>query len=254
MEIFKDIYYTNRDVAKRALISVIKNWPIIFTGLFYSTATIILSMSLRYFGILGGIVSIIVTSALISNYLYLLSTILNRGYFNFQDFKNGFTPYLNKIWSILFIGYVAKLILDFAAPMFTNLIGSGALSLIITFLTFVLFNPIPEITYQKYYGPGETIMYSIDFVRDNWVEWFIPNIILLAIFYFISGQSLSIFRIVNNVFNYFISFTNVSVSLKGFLIYVVGQIWFSYFMIYRADLFKILSTSNRRRRMFMKKF
>ena len=52
-------------------------------------ATVILSMSLGYFGILGGIVSIIVTSALISNYLYILNTILNKGYFNFQDFKDG---------------------------------------------------------------------------------------------------------------------------------------------------------------------
>lgn len=110
MEIFKDIYYTNRSVSKKALTGIIKNWPIIFTGLFYSTATIMLSMSLGFFGILGGIVSIVVTSALISNYLYLLNTILNRGYFNFQDFKDGFTPYLSKIWSILFIGYVAKLV------------------------------------------------------------------------------------------------------------------------------------------------
>lgn len=234
--------------------SMIKNWPIIFTGLFYSTATIIVSMSLGYFGILGGIISIIVTSALISNYLYLLNTILNRGYFNFQDFKDGFTPYLSKIWSILFIGYVAKLILNFVSPMLVSFIGPDALGLIITFLTFMLFNPIPEVTYQKHYGPGETIMYSINFVKDNWVEWFVPNIILLIIFYFISGQSLSIFKIVNNVFNYFISFTGTSISLKGLFIYVIGQIWFSYFMIYRAYLFEILSTSNRRKRIFMREF
>ncbi|MFW5647874.1 MAG: hypothetical protein ACOCG5_02180 [Candidatus Alkaliphilus sp. MAG34] len=254
MEILKDIYYTNLDVSKKALVSTIKNWPIIFTGLFYSVITIILSMSLRYFGILGGIVSIVVTSALISNYLYLLDTILKRGYFKFQDFKDGFTPYLSKIWSILFIGYVAKLILDFISPTLMTLIDPGALSLIITFLTFMLFNPIPEITYQKHYGPGETIMYSIDFVRDNWVEWFIPNIILLAVFYFLSGRSLSIFRIVNNVFNYFISFTSISISIKGLFIYILGQVWFSYFMIYRAYLFETLSTSSRRKRMFTRDF
>ncbi|MDI9476302.1 MAG: hypothetical protein ACOX0L_02280 [Natronincolaceae bacterium] len=254
MEIFKDIYYTNRSVSKKALTGIIKNWPIIFTGLFYSTATIMLSMSLGFFGILGGIVSIVVTSALISNYLYLLNTILNRGYFNFQDFKDGFTPYLSKIWSILFIGYVAKLVLDFIVPMFFTVIGPSALSLIITFLTFMLFNPVPEVTYQKHHGPGETIMYSINFVRDNWIEWFVPNIVLLTVFYFISGQSLSIFRIVNSVFNYFVSFTSISVSLKGLFVYIIGQIWFSYFMVYRAYLFETLSTSNRRKRLFMSEF
>ncbi len=254
MEILKDIYYTNRSVLKKSAVSMVENWPIIFTGFFYSTATIILSMSLGFFGILGGIVSIIVTSALISSYLYLLDTIIRRGYFDFQDFKDGFTPYLSKIWSILFIGYVAKLILDFAAPMFMALINPGALSLIVSFLTFILFNPIPEATYQKFYGPGETIMYSIRFVKDNWIEWFIPNIILLVIFYFISGQSLSILRVVNNVFNYFISFTGAQVSPKGLLMYIAAQIWFSYFMIYRAYLFEILSTSSRRKRMFTREF
>ncbi len=254
MEILKDIYYTNCSVLKKALISMVKNWPIIFTGLFYSTATIILSMSLRVFGILGGIVSIIATSALISNYLYLLDTIINRGYFNFQDFKDGFTAYLRKIWSILFIGYVANIVVDFIVPMFIPFIGSSALSLIIIALTFFLFNPIPEITYQKHYSPGETIKYSIDFVKDNWIEWFLPNIILLTIFYFISGRSLSIIGIVSNIFNYFLSFSSIFISLKGLLIYLIGQIWFSYFMIYRAYLFERLSTSNRRKRLFMREF
>jgi len=231
-----------------------KNWPIIFTGLFYSIATIILLMSLGAFWILGGLVWIIATSALISNYLYLLNTILNRGYFNFQDFKDGFKPYLRKVWSILFIGYVANLVLSLISPMIVSTIGPNAFAVIISFLTFILFNPIPETTYQKYYGPWETVTYTIDFVKDNWIEWFVPNIVLLVVFYFITGGSISVFGIISNAFNYFLSFGAMITSFKGLIVYFLGQIWFAYFMIYRAYLFEALSTSNRRKRLFMREF
>lgn len=254
MEILKDIYYTNRNVSKKALMSLAKNWPIIFTGLFYSIATMVLMMGLSAFWILGGFVWIIATSALISNYLYLLNTILNRGYFNFQDFKSGFTPYLRKIWSILFIGYVASMILDFIAPIFVNTVGPIAFQLIVTILIYVLLNTVPEATYQKYYGPWETVTYAIDFVKENWIEWFVPNILLLLIFYAITGNAISLSGIVSNVFNYFMYFGSISTSLKGLIIYILGQVWFSYFMIYRAYLFETLSTSNRRKRLFMREF
>lgn len=252
MEILKDLFYTNRSIAKKALMTMAKNWPIIFTGLFYSIATIILLMGLGAFWILGGLIWIIATSALISNYLYLLNTILNRGYFNFQDFKDGFTPYLRKVWSILFIGYVANLVLGLFSPIITSAIGPSAFGLIIIILSFILLNTVPETTYQKYYGPWETVTYSIDFIKENWIEWFVPNIVLLMIFYLITGSSVSVYGIVSNVFNYFISFGRIITSFKGLIIYVLGQIWFSYFMIYRGYLFEALSTSSRRKRLFMR--
>lgn len=231
-----------------------KNWPIVFTGFFYSIATIILLLTVQSFWILGGLVWVIATSALISNYLYLINTILNRGYFKFQDFKDGFKPYLRKVWSVLFIGYIANLLLDLVSPMFIASIGPAAFSLIIIVLTYIICNAIPEAIYQKYYGPWETVTYAINFVKENWIEWFIPNIVLLLIFYGITGSSISIFGIVSNVFNYFLSFGASVTSVRGLVIYFLGQLWFSYFMIYRAYLFQELSTSSRRKRLFMREF
>lgn len=233
---------------------MIKNWAIIFTGLFYSTVTIILMTTLHSMWLLGGLIWIIVSSALISNYLYLLNTILTRGYFNFQDFKDGFTPYLRKVWSITFLFYVASLIVDFVSPMLMVFVGPVALSLIITVLSFVFFNPIPEATYQKHYGPWDTITYTVEFIRDNWIEWFAPNIILLLIIYFLAGRYFNVYGIMRNMFNYFISFSNMFISLKGLIIYLLGQVWFSYFMLYRAYLFETLSSSSRRKRLFMREF
>lgn len=254
IEIIKDLYYTNKSIAKQALDSTIKNWPIIFTGLFYSTVTLMLLMILGSLWILAGFAMVIITSALISNYLYLINAILNRGYFTLQDFKEGFSPYLRKVWSISFIFYAASLIINFISPLITGIIGYRAFSLIIVVLSFVFFNPIPEVTYQKHYGPWDTITYTVEFVKDNWIEWFVPNLVLLLIFQLVAGRYFNVFGIISNVFNYFLSFTSIFTSPKGIIIYIFGQVWFTYFTLYRGYLFEKLSSSNRRKRLFMRKF
>lgn len=246
MDVIKDLYYTNKKVSKSALSSTFKNWPIIFTGLFYFTATFILTLILPYFWILGGLVLIIFSSALISNYLYLIDCIIDKNRFNLQDFKDGFTVYLRKVWGISFIAYVASLIINtFLMPGFRRGLQPMALETIINFLAFVLFNALPEVIYHKHYNPWESITYTVEFVKDNWIEWFVPNLVLLVILYLLTGSLLT------GIFNYHIPFRLVFNPL-GIILYILGQIWFSFTMIYRGYLFEILSTSNRRKRLFMR--
>ncbi|MDR5659620.1 hypothetical protein RH915_08945 [Serpentinicella sp. ANB-PHB4] len=249
MQILKDIYYTNTDVLRKTWKGLIKSWPIVFTGLFYTFATILLYMLVPYFGILGGLLMIIGTSALISNYLYLLSNIVKRGKFDYQDFKEGFTAYLRKVWGLLFFAYVASLGMSyFIIPILRGLLPPVILNLILTLGIFILFNVIPEVIYQKYYNPWETIVYAVEFIKDNVIEWFIPNLILIGVLYFLTGELLT------GIFNYYISVTGLLSSPYNIVIYIVGQIWFSLLMIYRGYLFNTLSTSSRRKRMFMRKF
>ena len=246
MEIIQDIIYTNKKVIRGTFKNLIKNWPIIFTGLFYSTATLILALVLPFFWILAGLVLIVSTSALISNYLYLINCIIERGSFKLDDFKSGFTAYLSKIWGILFIGYVASIIINtLLMPGFRRGFNPMGLGVIINFLAFVLFNALPETIYQKHYNLWESIKYTVEFVRDNWIEWFIPNLILILLLYLFTGKLLL------GIFNYHLPF-RVSLSPLSIILYIVGQIWLSFMMIYRGYLFEILSTSNRRKRLFMR--
>ncbi|ABR47899.1 hypothetical protein Amet_1723 [Alkaliphilus metalliredigens QYMF] len=250
MELFQDIIHTNRPIIKKALLSLKKNWSIIFTGFFYSIATVLLMSVIRFFGLLAGIVMIVATSALISNYLYLLDCIMRKGKFTKHDFKEGFSVYLRKIWGILFVGYIANMVLSLFMPAFyrSGIIHPNAVSMIITFLTVLLFNAVPESAYQKHYNPWETITYGVEFIKDNWIEWFVPNVVLLGVFYLLTGQFLT------GVFNYQISLVTIFTSPYGLLGYVVGQVWFSYMMIYRGFLFGLLSSSTRRKRLFMRDF
>lgn len=249
LDILKDILYTNKKVSKNAIDSLYKNWLIIFTGLFYSLSTIILYMLLPHFWILAGLVLVIFTSALISNYLYLIDCIISRNKFDLQDFKEGFGVYLRKVWGISFIGWVASLIVNtFAMPIFSRSYYPMGLGIILNFLAIILLNALPEVIYQKNYNPWESITYTIEFIKDNWIEWFIPNIILAGILYLFTGKFL------NGVFNYYIPFKFALAPSKVLILYFIGQIVFSFMMIYRGYLFEILSTSNRRKRLFMREF
>ncbi len=249
MEILKDLLYTNQGVLKSTLNSLRKNWMIIFTGVFYMTATLLLYSIIPLFGLLAGIVMIIATSGLISNYLHLLNCIIKSDRITIQDFKDGFTVYLRKVWGILFFTYVANMGFGLLImPILSRIINPLAAQMSFTFLILIFLNPLPEVVYQKYYHPWDTITYAFQYVKENWLEWFLPNVILMGVLYLITGQQLS------GIFNYYVLPTRMLLSPVGLLLYLLGQLWFTFMMIYRGYLFELLSTSNRRKRLFMRRF
>ncbi|MTI68967.1 MAG: hypothetical protein FH751_01765 [Firmicutes bacterium] len=251
MSLLNDLFYTNKKTFNKTFNLFKNNWLIIFTGLLYTTLNLLLYgfvglIARSILGILSGIVLFIATSAMISSYLYLLDNILRRGKFDLDDLKEGFKIYLWKIYGVFFIGWIAKLFASLLLrPMATSYVISGLFSTIITVLILILLNPLPEAIYQKIYSPWETILYTFDFIKNNWIEWFIPNVIFMGILYLTTGEYLLDIFTINLSFNF-------DLSIKGIALYAIGQILFSFIMIYRGVLFKTLSTSTRRKRNFMR--
>ncbi|MTI49488.1 hypothetical protein [Sporosalibacterium faouarense] len=256
MNIFTDLFYMNKSAFKKTSKLLVKNWPIIFTGFVYSTLSLIVGLVLSVF--LGnfilrfvvGILLFAATIALTSNYLYLLYNVVKNERLTFQDFKDGFTAYMRKLWTIFFIGWVAELVYSaILAPLLAGLLSgvldTRLLNIIVSLLVLILINPLPETVYQKHYQPADSIKYAFDFVKENWIEWFIPNVILFGILYLSTGVIISDFFTFNIGFSF--NFSPMSI-----LMYLLAQIIFSFTMIYRGVLFEILSTSTRRKRMFMR--
>jgi len=194
--------------------------------------------------ILSGFITYFIQSAIISNYLYLLFNVINYDRLRLNDFKQGFMYFLWKVYGVLFIFYLARLLLSLVA----DVLGTGAyiLNIIIGIIALVVFNPLPEAIYLKNYTPTDTVINTIEFTKENWFNWLFPNAILIIILYFITGNLLT------GLFNTSVSF--MGFSFKMILQYLVGQIIFSFMMIYRGHLYKLLSSSTRRKRMFMNKF
>lgn len=252
MDIIRDLLYTNLFVSKRTFYLFKRNWIIIFTGLIYTLISmfsylIIGTIFRGFLGIIGGILIFIISSALISNYLYLLYKIIEYEKVTLQDFKDGFKPFFRKVVTIVIIGslssYLFNIILQ---PMLAGIFGYVTLNLVVNLSVIILLNALPESIYQKFYEPWETIVYSFNFIKENWLEWFTPNLLFVGIIYLVTGV------LINNIFITQFNFT-VDLSPKTIIIYIVGQVILSFYMIYRGVLFNELSTSTRRKRLFKRK-
>ncbi|NLW22659.1 MAG: hypothetical protein GXY88_05330 [Tissierellia bacterium] len=249
MSLLEDIILVNKSVVKKSIKSFTKNWMIIFSGLVYLflNIVIILIVNTLFRGVLSiiaGLIMAIASSSLISNYLYLLFNVINYDRITIENFKEGFKYFLWKVYGIFFIAWIGRYILSTLLQMVGSN-GSG-LNLIISIAVLIFLNPLPETVYLKYYSPFESIKYSIDFMKENWVNWLLPNIVFHLILYLITNNLLL------NVFTTHIGF-NFDFSIKGIAFYILGQAVFSFIMIYRGYLFKLLSTSTRRKRMYMNK-
>lgn len=248
LNIINDLIYINRSTAKKAANLFAKNWALIFTGIVYTIINIVLIwfVSIFFRGILsifGGLAIAIAMSAMLSNYLYLLNNIVKRGRFSLADFKEGFGAYLWKIYGVFFIAWVVGFLFDMAIYPLLGRVLPMRFGPIITLLVFIIFNALPESIYLKYYSSWESILYAFNFIKENWLEWFLPNILFVVIIYFITG------KFVSDIFSVNINFNFLS---AGLVRYLLSQVILSYAMIYRGVLFELLSTSTRRKRMYMR--
>lgn len=250
MDVIKDFIYVNKHSFKKASVSLSKNYLIILTGIAYSL------ISLLAFNILGiafagplsiirGFILYFIQSTIISNYLYLLFNIVNYNRFTLNDFKQGFMYFIWKVYGVLFIIYVAQLLLSALNSFFGP--NASLINFIIQIGILVLLNPLPETIYLKGYMPQDTLLYTFDFMKENWLNWVVPNIIFYLIIYFISGQ------LITDLFATGISF-RFNYSPVYILRYLLAQTIFSFMMIYRGYLYRLLSTSTMRKRMFMNRY
>ncbi len=249
MDLMKDFKYVTDHSIKKTAESLKKNFLIVFTGVVYGIMTLVagLLLSTLFRGplsIISGFITYFIQSAIISNYLYLLYNIINYNRFNLNDFKEGFTAFLWKIYGVFFIIYIGRLLLSTL-----GILGSAAalLNSVILLIGLIVFNALPESIYLKSYSPSDTLVYALEFMKENWFNWIIPNLIFLGIIYLTTG------RVLTGIVNTSIGFT-FGLSPRDIILYLIGQVVFSFMMIYRGHLYKILSTSTRRKRMFLNKF
>lgn len=250
MDIFKDFLLINKQTMENTIKSLKANWLIIFSGIAYILLTTIVSFIVftlfrGALGLIGGIIIAIFSASLISNYLYLLYNVINYNRLKLQDFKDGFTYFLRKVYVVFFYGWIGSILLS----VFYRLLGTNAyiLSLIVNISILILLNPLPESIYLKSRDPMGSIIYAFDFMKENWINWLIPNIVFHGILFYLTGN------IITNLFT-----TNVNMGfgmdIMSIAKFLIAQVLFSFIMIYRGHLFKLLSTSTRRKRMYMRKF
>ena len=234
MDFFEDLKLVTKISAKGSLKGFKKNWYIIFLGFIYAmiSTTVLTTASFIFrgpFSILAGLIASLLVSSLISNYLYLLELIIYGRKIGIDNFKTGFTVYLNKVYGVMFIFYIINRIL--------GMVGGGYIIFISNLIIFIVFNALPETIYLKGYDSMGTIEYSLEFMKENWSHWLIHNILFgLAIYFMLRNLSFGGFGPIFTVGNI------VSTLIK--------QTFIGLYMIYRGNLYKVLSSSTSRNRKY----
>jgi hypothetical protein len=223
-----------RTALRRSWESLLKNWVVSFAPWAYAALLSVVAVAVAPLGILGGLVLGMATQACISSGLYLIKNIVESGRANVRDFINGFTVYLWELLGIAFILWIPMRVLAMALESVAN---GGLIFGLIQIAVYILLNPLPELVYQTRSSGVTLISESYNFIVENWLEWFLPNIVLTIAGYLILQAFAAVTTGLPGVVQIFITAVGMGLCL-------------SYFMIFRGFLFAELYGSTRRSRAY----
>ncbi len=181
-------------------------------------------------GILGGILLGLVLCAVASCYLYFVGEVVAKSRVKLDEFGRSIGAYFWSVANVLFVYWVAEWILDLLVQ------GSQQLALkeLLWLAAVILLNAAPEVIYQRgSYGGLETVQRSIRFLQANWIEWGIPNLLVVGAWWALRRYPLPVLGMGGDLL--------VDV-LEGALIHLV--------MVFRGHLFAALDGTSHRQRMY----
>lgn len=213
---------------------VASNWVVSFAPLVYGVLLSVASFILAPLGIIGGVLIALAADACISSGLFLIENMVKAGRANFNDFLAGFPVYL---WEVVRISFILWIPMMVASAALGSVPNGLLLFLFIQIVLYVLLNAVPEFIYQSRSSGIELLASSYNFIIENWIEWFLPNIVITAAGYFVL-----------KILNWFAS---VLPPIVGYFVVSFGfGLCLAYFMVFRGFLFSELNGSTRRSRIY----
>lgn len=234
MDIVKATVWLYQLALARTFQLIKKNWAVVFAPLAYSVILSVATAIVAPLGFLGGILLLLVSDACISSGLYLIENLLKMGRADIHDFFKGWTVYILDIIQISFILWIP---MTLASQVLYPLPNGLLILLFLRILIYTVFNVVPELLYQARLGGLEVLLASYSFVIENWIEWFIPNLLIAVAAYFALGP-LALFA------------GSLPPAIQLFFVVAVASFCLSYFMVFRGALFSLLRGTSRRSRIY----
>jgi hypothetical protein len=211
-----------------------RNPGIVLAPLAYGLLLSLADLLFARLWLVGGILLTAAAAACASSGLYLLENLVRRGTVTLSDFFTGFSVYLGEVLTIAFILWIPMMLL--ARVALTTPQGAF-LWVAVNVILYVLLNAVPELIYQSRISGLALLSASYEFIVANWLEWFVPNILIATAGYLLIP-----------------ALNRLAVSLPDFLalLFVASAfgLFVAFFMIFRGVLFAELSGSTRRSRLF----
>jgi len=256
-----------RDVFVKSWRACVRNWPVMLA----TPALMVLQLAAGWvvapLGMLGGLLMSLVNAACSSCYLVLINEVTRTGgRATLQDFRRGFGVYFSDILSVLFVLWIASMLLNVVAGVSAQ---GQLVSMAVSLLAGIALNVVPELIYQGRSRSTELLMESLQFVQQNWLEWFLPVGILSML---LGTQWLSLEFIqwdLSAIYGLLIALspTGLAMTIPMELLSRLGSapvaaislgipllFGFFFLMVFRGFLFRELNGTSRRSRAFRQKF
>ena len=234
METVKATLWIYRVALRRGVELLAANWGIIFAPLAYSLILSAAAALVAPLGLIGGFIMTAVTVACGSSGLFLIENVVRMGKFDFNDFFKGFSVYL---WEILGIAFILWIPMTLFRQVAYSTDEGPLIVLLIQLLLYVILNPVPELIYQSRVSGLALLSASYEFIVENWIEWFAPNVLITAAAYVLLGWLDVPAAYLPTFFRFFFLF-----AIFGLLL--------TFLMIFRGLLFSELAGSTRRSRAY----
>jgi hypothetical protein len=218
------------DAFRQALTGIGKNaWTLLLPiGLFF--ASNLASGVVLAIPYLGQFLVWIVGAAALSCYLYFVGEVVAKSRVKLDEFGRSIGAYFWSIANLFFVLWVATLVIRLLVPPAQQ----GVFGQLLFLAAVILLNAAPEVIYQRgSYGGLDTAQRCIRFLQENWIEWGIPNLLLLAIGYLLLSYPLAAFIPFGSI---------IQPVVYGALLHLV--------MVFRGHLFAALDGTSHRQRMY----
>ena len=239
-----------------------RSWPAMIALVVYSALLIAIGHLLAALGMApgasfaAGFVVALVHAGCVGSYLCLVETcVIQKQRVRFGEIQESFGTYLWEVISILFLFFIAELVVLAMLRAFT-------LWAVLMVVATVAFNPAPELIYQGRARGMELLREAAVFVRRAGLEWFAPQLLLVGALLFWQP---ALWAFAAKAFGPFFGFLEAGdlffASVMGRaptpleIGLLVGSVLVTHFvMLFRGHLYQGLDTGGRRARAWREKF
>jgi len=231
MNVFTVYLRIYADAFRQALTGIAKNaWTLLLPIALLEANEFLSRLVILALGRLGQFVVWVVVAAAASCYLYFLGEVVAKSRVKLDEFGRSVGAYFWSVANLFFVYWVASLVIDLMVPGPQKAVFSQLLYL----AGVIVLNAAPEVMYQRgTHGGLETVQRSVRFLQANWIEWGIPNLLILAAWWFTPPAALLGLGTLGTV---------LAGVVEGALLHLV--------MVFRGHLFAALDGTSHRQRMY----
>lgn len=247
------------DAAMNASRALKRNWLIVPASAVAYRLFLLVGDLFGQMGFGGGLIVGLIQILFLSVYYCWVRDSVEKDRVTMQSLTKIDGSVFSAVINTAFILFIAK----FLVASLIQGLNLAWVPILLQFGIVIVCNALPEVVYQHRYDGMTAIAEAAKFTRENWIEWFIPFIVILIPWFLISPDTALVLiakldemlpaTAVYQTFALIPLVVHGSDALNQIVAIVLGIVGFNWYMLFRGFLFRDFETGSRRQRAFRSK-